>query len=84
MLCWRISNKENLQKNQFHCSARMTRLRLMGNPPTYCLIAHYSFTQKMETEFLEALWNMLMSEGHKVLIFQSLRKLPPFARRSFR
>jgi len=67
-----ISNKENLQKNSFIALQGMTRLRLMANHPRM-LMPEYSFTSGKMEQILEA-YEMLMSEGHKVLIFSSFVK----------
>jgi len=67
-----ISNKEGLQKNSFVALQGMTRLRLMANHPRM-LMPDYNFSSGKMEQILEA-YEMLMSEGHKVLIFSSFVK----------
>lgn len=67
-----IDNKEGLQKNSFVALQGMTRLRLMANHPRM-LMPDYEFSSGKMEQILEA-YEMLMSEGHKVLIFSSFVK----------
>jgi SNF2 family DNA or RNA helicase len=67
-----ISSKENIQKNSFVALQGMTRLRLMANHPRM-LMPDYMFSSGKMEQILEA-YEMLMSEGHKVLIFSSFVK----------
>jgi len=67
-----ISSKESIQKNSFVALQGMTRLRLMANHPRM-LISDYPFSSGKMEQILEA-YEMLMSEGHKVLIFSSFVK----------
>lgn len=67
-----INGKESLQKNSFVALQGMTRLRLMANHPRM-LMSDYTFTSGKMEQILEV-YEMLMSEGHKVLIFSSFVK----------
>lgn len=67
-----INSKENMRKNSFVALQGMTRLRLMANHPSM-LIPESEFTSGKMELILES-YEMLMSEGHKVLIFSSFVK----------
>lgn len=67
-----IDSKEGLQKNSFVALQGMTRLRLMANHPRM-LSPDYTFSSGKMEQILED-YEMLMSEGHKVLIFSSFVK----------
>ncbi len=67
-----INSQESIQKNRFVALQGITRLRLMANHPKM-LLPDYTFTSGKMEQIVEA-FEMLMSEGHKVLIFSSFVK----------
>jgi len=77
-----ISSKETIQKNSFVALQGMTRLRLMANHPRM-LMPEYLFSSGKMEQILES-YEMLMSEGHKVLIFSSFVKYLHLIEEAFR
>lgn len=65
----KINNEGETPKNNFIALQGMTRLRLMANHPRM-LEPEFEFSSGKMTQIIET-YEMLISEGHKVLIFSS-------------